>query len=293
MIPRSMNGAAACSFTLVRPQFTVDRPATISDFYNEARSYLLANETEHGLMLSVAAGTLVAPADAYWAVVRDRAGKVVAAALRTIPKMILGREASTGAAEALGADARQAKFESIIGPWASLRSFAAAFGGDWREGHHHVVYECRVAQSVPMPRGRARVVVPDDRSRIADWIQAFSAEAIGDGATRQAAEALADRHAREGSMWLWCVGEEPVACTAAVGRTPHGIRITSVYTPPEHRRHGYASALVASLTRKLLDGGRDFVFLYADRKNPTANAIYQRIGYREIAEAGELWRSTD
>jgi predicted GNAT family acetyltransferase len=89
-------------------------------------------------------------------------------------------------------------------------------------------------------------------------------------------------------MWLWCVDEEPVACTAAVGRTPHGIRITSVYTPPSHRRRGYASALVASLTRELLEGGREFVFLYADRANPTANAIYQRIGYRLIAEAGEM-----
>jgi predicted GNAT family acetyltransferase len=39
----------------------------------------------------------------------------------------------------------------------------------------------------------------------------------------------------------------------------------------------------------LLEGGRSFVFLYADARNPTANAIYQRVGYRQIAEAGELW----
>jgi len=86
--------------------------------------------------------------------------------------------------------------------------------------------------------------------------------------------------------------EKPVACTAAVGRTPHGIRLASVFTAPAHRRHGYASVLVASLTRELLEGGREFVFLYADRTNPTANAMYQRIGYRQIAEAGELMKSS-
>jgi predicted GNAT family acetyltransferase len=79
-----------------------------------------------------------------------------------------------------------------------------------------------------------------------------------------------------------------MACTAAIGRTAHGIRLSSGYTPPNHRRHGYASALVASLTQELLEKGREFVFLYADRANPTANAIYQRIGYRQIAEVGEL-----
>jgi predicted GNAT family acetyltransferase len=134
----------------------------------------------------------------------------------------------------------------------------------------------------------ARVVTTEDRALVADWIQAFSDEAIGDGATRDAAEALTDRHVRNGSMWLWCVDDAPVACTAAVGPTPHGMRITSVYTPPRHRRRGYAAALVGSVTSRLLASGRDFVFLYADRANPTANGIYQRLGYRLIAEAGEM-----
>ena len=274
----------------VRPDFAVERPPTIPDFHKEVRDYLLGHEAEHGLMLSVAASALIAPVDSYWALVRNSRQQVVAAALRTIPKMILSREGASGAIAALADHARQASFESILGPWPSLEEFAAAFGGSWHPTHHHVLYECRAVQLPPLPRGHRRSATVADRERLADWIQAFSDEAIGDGATRDAAEGAADRHVREGSMWLWCVDHEPVACAAAVGRTPHGIRVTSVYTPPEHRRRGYASALVASLTRELLDGGREFVFLYADRGNPTANAIYQRIGYRQIAEAGEMKR---
>ena len=274
--------------TIMPSDFVVERPASIPEFHAKVRQYLVEHEAEHGLMLSVAFATLITPAESYWAVARARDGHVVAAALRTMPKMMLSREGAPGAMAALAEDARQANFDSIIGPRASLESFAAAFGGTWRPTHRHVLYECRTVQASPDPPGGRFVVTPADRSRIADWIQAFSAEAIGDGATRDSAEALTDRHLRDGSMWLWRVDDEPVACAAAVGPTPHGIRVNAVYTPPEHRRHGYASALVGSVTRELLAGGRDFVFLYADARNPTANAIYQRIGYRQIGEAGEL-----
>jgi predicted GNAT family acetyltransferase len=273
---------------IVLSDLRVERPASIPDFYAEVRDYLLEHEAEHGLMLSVASATLVAPAESWWSLARTQDGQVVAAALRTTPKLMLSRERTPGAVAALADDARQATFDSIIGPWPSLESFAAAFGGTWRPTHRHVLYECRAVHASLAPPGERVVVAPPDRSLIADWIQAFSAEAIGDGATRDAAEMLVDRHLRDRSMWVWRVDDEPVACAAAVGRTPHGIRLNAVYTPPERRRRGYASALVGSITRELLETGRDFVFLYADARNPTANAIYRRIGYRQIGEAGEL-----
>ena len=72
------------------------------------------------------------------------------------------------------------------------------------------------------------------------------------------------------------------------GRTPNGIRIGPVYTPPEQRRRGYGSALTAALTQQLLDGGRRFCFLFTDLANPTSNSIYQRIGYRPVTDV-DLW----
>jgi predicted GNAT family acetyltransferase len=90
-------------------------------------------------------------------------------------------------------------------------------------------------------------------------------------------------------MHFWIVEGEPVACAAALAPTPRGIRIGGVYTPPENRGRGYASALVADLTQLLLDRGRALVYLYADRANPTSNSIYQKLGYRRIADADDLW----
>jgi len=195
----------------------VEHPASIPDFYTEARDYLLEHEAEHGLMLSVAFATLIAPAESYWSVVRARDGRVVAAALRTMPKMMLSREEgrAPGAMAALAEDARQANFDSIIGPRPSLEAFAAAYGGSWRPTQRHVLYECRAVHQVPIPRGERCVVSPADRSRVADWIQAFSAEAIGDGATRDAAKALTDRHLRDGSMWLRYSRHDPTRFVSA------------------------------------------------------------------------------
>ena len=41
---------------------------------------------------------------------------------------------------------------------------------------------------------------------------------------------------------------------------------------------------VAALTRKLLDEGRRFCFLYTDLANPTSNKIYYALGYRPVCE---------
>ena len=61
-----------------------------------------------------------------------------------------------------------------------------------------------------------------------------------------------------------------------------------MYTPPEMRRRGYASAAVSALTRKLLDSGRKFVFLFTDLKNPTSNKIYQQMGYEAVCDINEV-----
>ena len=63
--------------------------------------------------------------------------------------------------------------------------------------------------------------------------------------------------------------------------------IGPVYTPPDRRGRGYASALVGGVTRDLLAAGRRFCFLYTDLANPTSNSIYQRVGYRPVADVDQ------
>ena len=78
-----------------------------------------------------------------------------------------------------------------------------------------------------------------------------------------------------------------MSLAGAGGLTPNGIRVGPVYTPPELRGRGYASNLVAGVSQLQLDAGRTFVFLFTDLANPTANQIYQEIGYEPVNDVDE------
>jgi uncharacterized protein len=89
-------------------------------------------------------------------------------------------------------------------------------------------------------------------------------------------------------LWLWD-DDGPVSMAGFGGATPNGIRIGPVFTPPELRGRGYASALVASLSEWLLHHhGRRFCFLYTDLANRTSNEIYRRIGYERVCDSAVI-----
>jgi predicted GNAT family acetyltransferase len=62
------------------------------------------------------------------------------------------------------------------------------------------------------------------------------------------------------------------------------VRIGPVYTPPEFRRRGYATAAVASASQQALDSGAERCMLFTDLANPTSNKIYAAIGYQRIGD---------
>lgn len=79
-----------------------------------------------------------------------------------------------------------------------------------------------------------------------------------------------------------------MSIAASAGPTPNGIRIGPVYTPPEHRGRGYASAVTAAASQTELGMGRRFIFLFTDLSNPTSNKIYQQIGFEPVIDVDQL-----
>jgi predicted GNAT family acetyltransferase len=123
----------------------------------------------------------------------------------------------------------------------------------------------------------------DDIDLVIEMIESFRTE-IGEThpeSTRQvASERIADN-----ALVFWETDGQPVSMAGFKGRTPNGIRIVLVYTPPALRGRGYASSLVAVLSQHLLDTGRKFCFLYTDLANPTSNKIYRDVGYEYVADS--------
>ena len=96
---------------------------------------------------------------------------------------------------------------------------------------------------------------------------------------------IAERWGAAQQILLWEDDGEPVSMAISTRRTRRGVAIGGVYTPPDRRRCGYASACTAELSRRLLESGREFCCLYTDASNPTSNRIYQKIGYRLVTQS--------
>lgn len=85
-------------------------------------------------------------------------------------------------------------------------------------------------------------------------------------------------------MFLLFDNTEPVSMVRKAGKTPNGNFVNLVYTPPSLRRKGYATECVAKLSKKILEEGNKYCFLFTDLSNPTSNSIYQKIGYRPVID---------
>jgi predicted GNAT family acetyltransferase len=153
------------------------------------------------------------------------------------------------------------------------------------------VYGLTAVRDVARAPGGARAATSEDRAQILAWVRAFATEALPDPdeAFERMERNLESRYGGEGSgFWLWEDHDEPVSLSGFSGPTPTGIRIGPVYTPPEHRQHGYATTLVADLSTWLLEQGHRACFLYTDLANPTSNRIYVEIGYERVCDAMEF-----
>jgi uncharacterized protein len=273
-----------------------------AEFLREAEPFLLADEARHNLMLGIAGN--VRNGSIYrdfrlW-LVRD-GGEIVAAAVQTPPyNLILAQPRSHRALAALAEAVAAEDLPGVVGATPEATEFADLWtrhtGSPARTNMRQGVYELERVEQPPAVGGSARIATESDREVALRWFVAFADEALhqgGPGGDR-VGEMIDHRlSSPTAGIMLWEDGGEPVSLAGWGGPTPNGIRVGPVYTPPELRGRGYGTALTAELSQRLLDGrlfagGRRFCFLYTNLANPTSNAIYERIGYRRIAESAEI-----
>lgn len=274
------------------------RCQTPSAFLEGAQAFLLRDEACHNLLLGVSAtlmgrSTLPDPAP-YFALVVET-GDIVAAAMITPPhNLVLSRIERQQAVELFARDVRAAGMTppGVHGPTPVSEQFAEVWqrvtGQRYERGLAQRIYRLERVRAVAGVPGRLRPATEADRPVLISWMRAFLVEAFGEYAPPTDPEQLVDRRLQgptEG-LYMWDDGE-PAALAGCTGPTPHGIRIGPVYTPPDRRNRGFASACVAALSQMLLDRGYRFCFLYTDLANPTSNRIYQRIGYEPVCDVAE------
>lgn len=275
---------------------TVAQWSSVDEFLGAGRDFLAEREVEHCLLLGISSTIArhpeVYPDRRFWTV--HEAGRVVGAALRTPPRgLILSQLDEPRWLAALAADVLASdEPPGVLGPAAAARTLADAWSARTGRTAVRVVQEriFRVDRLIPPPPapGQCREVEERDRALLAAWWSAFHAEALPGVSPGDPADA-ADRMLRRAGRisYLWEDGGEVVALAGAADPTPRGIRIGPVYTPPGRRGRGYASNLVAEVSRRQLAAGRSFCFLFTDLTNPISNRIYQAIGYTPVVDVDQ------
>jgi predicted GNAT family acetyltransferase len=260
-------------------------------FLEAAESFLLRAEADNNLILGIAPTiSRPLPDDAnrpYLATVEINS-ETVGCAMRTPPHKLVITRLPAAAVSALATDVADfySKLPGVFGP----EPIVALFTECWSTRTGHAVHRARsnriykierLFPATHQPPGEFRLARMADRELVTTWIAAFSREALP-SEPLNAAELATDRINRE-RLFLW-ENAKPVSMVAWTGKTPNGVRVNLVYTPPALRGHGYASACVRAVTRRLLEQGNRFCFLFTDLANPTSNSIYQRIGYRPVCD---------
>lgn len=276
------------------------RFSDVAAYYEHAKGFLLAHEAEHCLPLGICstliAGSNFSAAPPYLAVV-EQGERIAAAAVMTPPhNLILSLIADADLPQVLDLLARDlyATYDRLPGVHGAT-AISRAFAERWQniaEQRHQIgirerIYQLEKVAHVQGVSGRMRRAEEGDRALLERWIVEFSREALGERERINPDEWFSNMLGSPvRGLYVWEDGAPaaPVTMVGYGGPTPHGIRVGPVFTPPDLRRRGYASACTAAVSQMLLDAGRSFVFLFTDLANPTSNSIYQQIGYRPVVD---------
>jgi uncharacterized protein len=242
-----------------------------------------------------ATGVMATEPGCVWLHIEDADGQTCGVAVITPPRGVFLSLMPDDAATAVAAHLATIRpdLPSADGPVAPVQSFveefARATGVRASQTRAMRMFQLDLLNAPAGVPGQARAAVRQDRDLLVAWAAAFDRD-TGTGA-RNPADPVDARLKGDRLLWLWEVAGEPVSMAWLAPPVVGVSRISGVYTPTDLRGHGYASAVVARISQHALESGSARCMLYTDLANPISNRIYQRIGYRPVADAQE-WRFT-
>ncbi|WP_030273627.1 GNAT family N-acetyltransferase [Streptomyces sp. NRRL B-24484] len=264
----------------------------------EAGDFLAAHPAENTVLLTlldrIARRGLHAfgeqdPVFGHWRAAPDGPVEGVFAQTPPFPVRLGRMPARAAAALAPALHGRGGEVAGVAGERAAAAAFAEAWPpvaeGTVRAGtavDERLYRLAGLEDPAPVPAGTARPARPADRDRLVEWSAAFLAEI---GETNPVDHgAYIDGRLADGSLHVWEDGGRPVSFAGASPVIAGMSRIGPVFTPVALRGRGYASGVVAAASAQALADGAAEVLLYTDLANPVSNSIYQKLGYRPVAD---------
>ena len=267
-----------------------------------ALPYLAVDPARHTITLTMLDGLLRSGAPPALAMTLHEDDVLVGAVLRPADRGILVSGLPPRYAGVVAAALAGTQLPGAVGPVAEAEAFAEAWTAPVQHRFDQRLFVLgTLTPPVGVP-GAARPATAADAALLGAWRAAFTAETgVGQSGSRPPPEVAVGQSGsrpppevpvgQTGSHpppevavgpgeWLWQVDGVPVAQASARPVIAGMSRIGPVYTPPEHRRHGYGAAVTAAASRWALDVGARLVVLFTEAGNPSTNALYPRLGYR-------------
>lgn len=270
-----------------------------ADFLVKTGDLLRSDEARYGLIYGIARLVNANPhhygeEDPLFYIVNDSNG-ISALAWRTPPYPV-GLAWNAGDPE----EAVSPLIEAVHDRWAEIpgvaghREITDSFADRWcknfgtsiKSTMAQRIYRLDSVNNISSIPGRMRLATLADKDLASAWNRSFMVEAATP-TSRNIPERDVTPFIEKGTIYLWEYSKNPVSMVMKGRPTEHGVSITLVYTPPELRQKGYATACAASVCRDILKSGYDFCTLYTDLSNPTSNSIYLKIGFKPVCDSVE------
>ena len=149
-----------------------------------------------------------------------------------------------------------------------------------------MLYEMKTLKPHQKVQGADRIAQKKDFDILTEWNIAFRNESMPDEPIRRMdAEKAAQMAIVNQDTFIWDVNGVDVSSAQIARPTENSMSVRYVYTPPEHRKRGYASAVTAAASEAIFAKGKKSCVLYTDAMNPTSNKIYQNLGYEWVCNS--------
>lgn len=269
----------------------------VEKFHKRVHSFLLKNETANNLPLGLLNGMKTSNKykDPLLLLVENESDlSVVGAFIMTPPHFLVStleveREDVLTVAKALFQFCKKSNmtFPGIIAEKNTALLLTHAWcditGESYSVRMNQRIYQLNEVNPIPLSEGKMVKADTKDIEQISKWLLGFIDD-TGELAMSNPLERAKEMVENEQSVYLWVVDNHPVSMARGGRMTDNGITVNLVYTPKEFRGKGYASSVVAELSRQLLKKN-SYCSLYTDLDNPTSNKIYMNIGYKPICDS--------
>lgn len=267
-----------------------------SSFLDASLALLQENEALNNLPIGIANavrdGRRFGEDKPFFATIEEE-GSVTTAAVMTPPHLMHVFSQSSDEGKAFGklADycvSSRIRVPGVVGTKDTAERCATIWsrrtGSGWGVERTMRVFELTSVKGIPDAAGDFRLGDHRDVKFVCEWTRAFYAE-IGEKRGVEIDERQVRKLMIAGNVAIWVDAEgAAVSLVCSNRRIVTGKVITLVYTPPEHRGNGYASACLARYSQQALDDGAAFCCLFADVANPDAIRLYERIGYNAVGD---------